>query len=248
MFKKILDWYSTKEYKGIIKQISPNDMMYKAAPNHYFWWGNEALKRTNITLGKYGQTEIKRILILPSGHGRELRFFKVAFPGADITACDIDKDGVDFCVETFGVKGVFSNKDPIKVNIGDSFDFIWCGSLLTHLDSEDWQKFLTFFAEHLNPNAILIFTTHGDFMTDEFRKGKLDLGIDEETKQEILSSYNTTGFGYGDYYGQDKYGISVSTPEWVKKQINKIERLELLEYTDRGWGNYQDSVSCIKSI
>ena len=41
------------------------------------------------------------------GHGRVMRTLKAAFPDALLTACDIDRDGVDFCARTFGAAPVY---------------------------------------------------------------------------------------------------------------------------------------------
>lgn len=235
------------KHRGINKKISPNDLMYKAAKAHYFTWGLAALKRVQITMDKVGKPAVNRILDLPCGHGRELRFFLTAFPEAHITACDIDPDGVDFCVKTFGVEGVYSEKDALSIPITEKFDLIWCGSLLTHLDIKDWRKFLQFFNDRLEKGGILIFTTHGHQIIDDFRKEILDLGIEENDRRRMLEEYDASEFGYSDYTGQKGIGVSLSSPEWVCEFLKQFPNLHLIEYTERGWFNYQDTVACIRT-
>jgi SAM-dependent methyltransferase len=107
--------------------------MYAGSLDHYLSVGLSGLRIMRLALEIAGATDPKAILDLPCGHGRVLRHIRVAFPAARITACDLDRDGVDFCVREFGVNGVYSSSKPAEIPIGDQFDLIWCGSLLTHL-------------------------------------------------------------------------------------------------------------------
>lgn len=232
-------------YPGLIREISPRDKMYRAAPDDYFRWGSESLQRVRLTLRKLGRTGAGRILDLPCGHGRELRFFKQAFPEAEITACDIDRAAVDFCAVTFGVRGVYSEREASRIRIAGKFDLIWCGSLLTHLDAPSWDGFLKFFGEHLTPNGVLIFTTHGPHMTEEFRRRRLDLSVGWRGRRRLLRTLRRVGFAYTDYTGHEGFGVSLSTPDWVRDRIRRAPDLELFEYVERGWFDYQDSVACV---
>lgn len=241
-----LYWRLSHNYKGINKRISHNDWMYKHAPHHYFRWGQKALERIELTLEKFGKPKIESILDLPCGHGRELRFFKVAFPETNITACDIDKDAVDFCVKTFNVQGVYSHTDPLQIPITEKFDLIWCGSLLTHLDEESWKGFLKFFNDRLNQSGILIFTTHGQHIIELFRAGKLNLSVSPEAKELLLRNYDLNSFSYCPYSENSDAGVSLSSPDWVRDRLSEIPDLRLLEYVERGWWNFQDSVACIR--
>src|SRR4051794_26106944 len=65
---------------------------------HYFGVGRSALECIDISVraAQTNVSDVKRILDLPCGHGRVLRYLKAAFPEAEITACDIMRDGVDF--------------------------------------------------------------------------------------------------------------------------------------------------------
>lgn len=241
-----LYWRASRDYKGVNKRISRNDWMYKHAPLHYFHWGKKALERIELTLEKFGKTKIESILDLPCGHRRELRFFKVAFPEADIVACDIDTDAVDFCVKTFNVKGVYSHTDPSQIPITEKFDLIWCGSLLTHVDEESWKGFLKFFNDRLNQNGILIFTTQGKHIIELFRANELNLSVSPKAKELLLSNYDLNGFSYCSYSETSDVGVSLSSPDWVRDRLAEIPTLQLLEYVERGWWNFQDSVACIR--
>jgi 2-polyprenyl-3-methyl-5-hydroxy-6-metoxy-1,4-benzoquinol methylase len=95
------------------------------------------------------------------------------FPDAHLTACDLDRDAVDFCAAEFNARPVYSHEDIRCVSLDQCFDVIWCGSLFTHLDSQQWPDFLGFFAEHLSPDGVLVFTTHGRQPIQWMREGFL---------------------------------------------------------------------------
>ena len=77
--------------------LAPGDEMI-IDERQYFNVGRSALECIDICLraAQMGVFDVKRILDLPCGHGRVLRYLRAAFPEAEITACDILRDGVDF--------------------------------------------------------------------------------------------------------------------------------------------------------
>lgn len=230
--------------KAINRVVSPNDEMYRSKPEHYFLWGAAAYKRVDLTLKLVGKSSVERLLDLPCGHGRELRYLSAAFPEAVITACDIDRDGVNFCMETFGVQGLYSQVQPDKIPLKGQFDLIWCGSLVTHLDVDRWRGLLQLFADHLAPGGILNFSSHGSRIADMMRASSIELGLTNETIHQILASYDRTGFGYGNYPGYQGWGVSLAAPEWVIARVNEIPRLTFVEYVPRGWFDHHDTVAC----
>src|SRR5262245_32651468 len=90
----------------VIRTISPNDEMFSAAGREdvYHAIGRSAIECIVCSLNAARKTtaDVKRILDLPSGHGRVLRYLKAVFPDAEITACDLVRDGVDFCASALG--------------------------------------------------------------------------------------------------------------------------------------------------
>ena len=96
----------------------------------------------------------ERILDLPSGHGRALRYLQAEYPEADLTACDIIRGAVEFCAETFGATPVYGKEDPADIELG-TYDLIWCGSLVTHVDAPRWDDFLDLFENALEPGGLL---------------------------------------------------------------------------------------------
>ncbi len=66
----------------------------------------------------------RRVLDLPSGHGRVLRFLCGAYPDATIVGADIDPDAVNFCSKTLGATPLQSANPLSSVDLGEPYDLI----------------------------------------------------------------------------------------------------------------------------
>jgi SAM-dependent methyltransferase len=235
------------ENRPVIDEISPRDVMYKSGgPDQYFFWGGQALKAVERFMALVNLSAVTTILDLPSGYGRVLRFLRAAFPDAVIAACDIDRDAVDFCAGTFDAQPIYSTVDLRTVPLHDSYDLIWCGSLLTHIHADQWREVLRLFSAHLSDAGLLVFTTHGRPNVDRLRS-KNELGLSDWAVTAILSDYERFGFGYQNFSGRDGYGISLSSASWVCSQIFQTDGLRLAGYQEGGWGGLQDAVACVNA-
>jgi SAM-dependent methyltransferase len=229
-----------QEATDIIEELSPEDIQYKVNRNlsYYFSVGQSALKCIKLAMLAAGKKDVKNILDLPCGHGRVLRTLKAAFPEAQITACDIDRNAVDFCARVFGATSVYSKEQPAQIQIKGNFDLIWCGSLLTHVNFDRWVGFLNLFNSLLSPDGILVFTIAGHYVAERLRGGRFTYGLTQNLIHDLLEDYDRDGFGYQDYPSRSNYGISLSSPPWVCVQLEKLPNLRLLNYTERGWNKY----------
>lgn len=241
--------------QDIIRTISPNDEMYagdKAFADWYWLVGRSALEsiEASLRVARTPLSSVKRILDLPCGHGRVLRYLKAAFPAAEITACDLLKDGVNFCAETFGAKPVHSHVDPRLIGLApQTFDLIWVGSLFTHLSAERWPAFLACFASYLRESGVLVFTAHGQYVYRRMKglEDPYEYCLPYWRKTRALYDYERTGFGYGDY--QDGgYGISISDPGWVCSLLAQQRELRCIHFQERGWSDIQDVYACVRAL
>ena len=236
----------SEEPPDVVRTVSPNDSMYSvdkdrgAHPERYFRWGPEALHRIELALLAADKSDVQRILDLPCGHGRVLRTLKAAFPEAEVTACDLDRDAVDFCAVHLGAVPVYSHERPDNIELEGPFDVIWCGSLLTHLNDDRWPGWLELFTSVLRPGAVLVFTTHGPHIAQDLRSRA------REIDKELLDGYDREGFGYREDPGPGCYGTSLSSLSWVSGQLEQAPGLRLLSYTERGWWGWQDAVAAIR--
>jgi SAM-dependent methyltransferase len=229
----------------VIETISPNDeMVTPEFPETYFYWGESAVRCIHLAMDAVGKPSVENILDLPCGHGRVLRTLKFAFPKADLTACDLNRDGVDFCQETFGATGVYSAVDFDEIELEGGFDLIWVGSLFTHLSDSTSTSLLEFLTRNLADDGLLVFTVHGPRYAELIRNEEAPwrMGLDDQLK--MLRGYDAEGFGYAEYEDQEGYGLSLSAPSTVTRWIQKNRDLRLVLYLERGWRGHQDVICC----
>jgi len=226
----------------INQKISPEDDMFIGhTEQHYFNAGEIAIRNILGALNNPNVKglNVKKILDLPSGYGRVLRWLAASLPEADITACDTNAKAVDFASQEFNARGVYSEYDLAKIKLpSDDYDLIWCGSLFTHFDATRWAQLFNLFYNHLAVNGMLIFTAHGRFAEPLMRKQSPIFGLEAHVIKRILWSYDRKGFGYANY--DDKYpvyGISISSPSWVFHQIGRFPGVRICYMLEGGWGH-----------
>jgi hypothetical protein len=213
---------------GVITEIAPEDVMYKTAPEHYFWWGNSAMRCLRLALDVAG-----------CGHGHVMRMVRAEWSDAEITACDLDASGVEFCARMFGATAVVpSSPDPAGVQLQGQFDLIWCGSVFTHVDAPRWVDFLDLFESVLAVEGVLVFTTHGDEFVERYAKGRMRVPV--PSFPDLSWRYGRDGFGYCDYPSQSGYGISLSSLPWVVETVARSAGLRHLLSASAAWGGLHD--------
>jgi SAM-dependent methyltransferase len=234
-----------EEQLEVIQDVVGNDGMYKYAPNLYPVAGRTALRCVRLAMLAAHLDRAERILDFASGGGRVLRYLRAAFPDAEITACDVAENQVEFCSRVFGAIGVISSSSPSEIELGGPFDVIWCGSLLTHVDHELWLELLTVWESVLAPGGVLVFTVYGPEMAEMLKRGHHWTKLQPEQVEQMVRDYDDHGFGYqpvaGSYQGQ---GDCLVTPAWVSAQLQEhTPGLQLLLYLQGTWLG-QDVVAC----
>lgn len=237
-------------FAGVSREISPNDEMFHGNEVHYFDVGESALRcvETALLAARRPRETITRILDLPCGHGRVMRFLRRAFPAAELVACDLNRDGVDFCAKTFGAVPEYSHENVDLIPHQGAVDLIWCGSLLTHLSAERCRDFLRFFHRILGHRGILVFTMHGRFCAAEFVSGCNRHGITEEQVASLLRDYRASGFSYVPYDDASDYGFSLAHPAFVTTHLVGEVDWRLLGYHETGWDRRQDAIVVQKNL
>lgn len=230
----------------INKEISNKETMFD---QWYFEMGRYAIEAISLSImaskiNDIQGSEITKVLDVPCGHGRVLRHLIEMFPGAEIHACDLDKDGVSFCASKFGAIPVYSQEDLTQINFGCEYDVIWVGSLFTHTSRETTKKWMAHLAKHLSPHGIIVATFHGRW--SEYVH-KVAPYIRDNKWQEIVNEYRQTGHGFRDYYKEEShqyivgsYGISIAKPHITIKDIENIPNTRIYLYLERGWGDHQE--------
>jgi SAM-dependent methyltransferase len=231
----------------VIREISEADGMRFALPDVYFTAGRSALKSIRLAMLAANRDGVTRILDFASGAGRVLRYLKAAFPDAELAACDVVDDYLRFCSDVFGARSLKSNLDPSQIELDGQFDLIWCGSLLSHTDSDDFAGYLKLWESALAPGGVLVFTVMGRSVPVALRNGMSPLSVNRDEADQILRDFESTGFAfvYGVHEPDAKLGEAVASPAWVCSQLEKTPELSLLLYCEESWEG-QDVVACTK--
>ncbi len=231
---------------GLDLTVSRADTMLGVHDAHYVSVGQSALAAIERALEGREPTNI---LDLPCGFGRVTRALRARFPHASITVSDLDQPGVDFSASQFGARGAYSVRDFRELVLGERYDLIWVGSLVTHLPTGQTMHFLRALARHLTPWGRAVISVHGPSIIPRLReKG---YGLLPEAAKQVIGQFETTGFGYADYpseehlYGislsNDHYGISLTDEPWMRQALAK-SGLALVRYEHRTWDDHHDVV------
>ncbi len=68
---------------------------------------------------------------------------------------------------------------------------------------------------------------------------EFEYGISPESVAPIIEAYRKEGFGFADYPGASAYGISLTSPEWIRQAAAEIGLGEVY-FRARGWDDHQD--------
>jgi len=238
----------TEEDKKTIAKISccisPSDTMFDGDVPSYFLVGLSAQQAIDAVLKHCPVLVVQTILDFPSGCGRVGRYLAARFPKAEITACDLDREMVDFCAEEFGMVPVYSQTDFDKINFGQKYDLIWCGSLMTHLNAEAILHLLRLFDRHLKPKGVVVFTTQGDYVANCLKTSDdWPYLISKEAAKRAVETYSERDFAFSPYIGKtesEQYGLSLTAPIWIRSQCASIRNWKELLFCPQGWDNHQD--------
>jgi SAM-dependent methyltransferase len=232
-------FYVSSQAREVIKRVSPRDEMFNRELGRYMRVGADAIRCIRLFMS--ADEQVSRILDFGCGHGRVLRFLAAEFPNAELTACDVDEDGVRFCCETFGAKGVVSAPDPAEVSIPGPFDLIWSGSVFTNLALEPWKGFLRLLGSLLTEEGLLVLTVTGSYLAESMEeKRKHDQAFRRRRDvARMLAQYHESGFA-----GKGRVLVK---PEWVIAQIES-SGLRALGYHERGWVERQDVVGARRRL
>jgi len=236
-----------REVHPIDDEIAADDAMFTGDREHYFSVGRSAWRaiRWVLDIAERDESEILRVLDLPCGHGRVLRVLRAALPHSEITACDLETSGVDFCAARFGAVPLYSRERLGELEIPARFDLIWCGSLLTHVDAPQWGEVLSFFDSALEQRGVLVVSSHGRLVAHRMGRGE-SYGLDSSRLDALLSDHARTGFGYADYPKQTGYGISVARPGWILDRLATNPGLRVIGYAEHAWDDHHDVIACVK--
>jgi SAM-dependent methyltransferase len=228
--------------------VAPDDgMVAPEDPQQYFDLGRRALELVQFSSVLCDKPHYPRILDLPCGHGRVLRWLRPHYHYAEITACDLDRSGVDFCHQRFAAIPVYSEPDLRQLRFPHKFDLIWVGSLLTHLPLDRWLATLECLANWTSECGVIVFSTQGRYYTSQLARGQKNIAENID-KAALLANFARDGFAYERYFEEKHgdYGVAVTSPEWLGRTLQRHPNLILRAYLEQAWG-MQDVVILYKA-
>jgi SAM-dependent methyltransferase len=229
------------------RTISQQDtMLAHGLETQYYGIGSRALELVKFSSELCDKPHYPQILDLACGHGRVLRWLRANYNYAHITACDIDRDGVDFCHQRFGALPVYSQPDLRLLSFPEQFDLIWVGSLLTHLPHEQWLSTLDCLVKWTRDCGVIILSTQGRYFTSQLTRGQRHI-VENIHKETLLTDFARDGFAYQPYFEEKEgaYGIAVTSPEWLGRTLQRYPNLMIRALLEQAWG-MQDIVILYK--
>lgn len=228
-------------------KINAYDSMFTGDVAGYTRVALSALDCIESALSKSGVGEPKSILDMPSGSGRVLRYLARRFPTARLVACEIEEGDLEFCRKLLPhVTTVRSAPDFDALELPGPFDLIWCGSLITHLDADAIRALIRCFKRHLAPGGVVVFTTHGDKLLHMMETREHDYQLSDEQIAYLGSGYRESGVAYTDYTWTTGYGASVTSPEWIRDEVEAIGGLSETWFAENGWTDAQDVFAFVR--
>ena len=223
----------------IDRTIAPKDgMVAPEDPEQYFDLGRRALELVHFSSELCDKPHYPEILDLPCGHGRVLRWLRSHYHYANITACDLDRDGVDFCTRQFNASPFYSEPDLRLLPFREQFDLIWVGSLVTHLPQERWLATLDCLIRWTKECGVIIFSAQGRTVASLLARGQKNIAENID-KSALLQEFNRSGFAYQRYFEntpEEDYGLTLSSPEWVMRTLQGYPNVIIRAYLEEVWG------------
>lgn len=178
---------------------------------------------------------IRRMLDWGCGCGRVTAHFLLEPEGPEVCGCDIDPKAIAWCAAHLK-PGHFTRSEPWPPTPypDATFDLVIGYSVFTHLAREVQQAWLAEIRRIIVPGGLFLASTHGSFAAGfAYPKDSAEMlrhGIVDSMLDPSLDGIAPEGY-YRGVFQTREYTVR----EWSK-------HFEILEYIERGMGNYQDLV------
>ena len=167
-----------------------------------------------------------KLLEFSSGYGCVTRHIE---PGLfDVTSCDINPEAIEHVGKKFGVKTILAPRRPKEIKPEQKYDVVFALTFFSHVNEENFGKWLKALYECVVPGGYLIFTAHGETSNKNVIKAKLKDGF--YFKQHAKG----VNIPIGDN------GVSVSTYDYVNKVCKEHLKCNMLSFREAYWWQHED--------
>lgn len=232
---------------GVIGRIHVHDeMLFDTSPGsfaHYARVGREAMRIIEESLAAVGRSfgDIGHCLDMACGSGRVLRNLQTRIAPRQITACDINEEGVRFLKAEFGVHGIVSSKNLREVQFPRRYDLIFVGSLFSHLSPEIAFDLFDQLFGLLNPRGVIVFSIQGPQCMEHLEAYGWVFPPQEARLRQDLGE---KGYAFAPYFpNQDPhYGVAFYAHEALKRILEErfSPGMRLARFAERDWDNHHD--------
>lgn len=181
----------------------------------------------------YGPNKFNgQILDFASGYGRVTRFLAAYYGAEHISTSDIKAEAVEFQKQQLKVRGFTSVYDPSTLKVEDRYDFIFVGSLFSHLNEALFAQWLETLISLLTPNGHLLFTVHDQSLHPTNQQA--DFQFVENNEDE---KFNFVG---NRITSTSLYGISFVSESYVSNVLQKLNPAVKFKRYPKLFGGHQD--------
>lgn len=225
--------------------ISKHDYMYQflkeyyrsstKAYAYYITSGAHMMSVLKIIAAKKWENfaNVNSFLDFASGYGRLTRYAIELIKPEQIWISDIKPGAINFQMQQFKVNGLLSCEDPDNFSMSRKFDFIFVGSLFSHLPEETFGRWLRLIYGMLNEDGIMVFTVQDQSIMRNHdlssTKGKLIYSEISEELNLLSQDGRLPGAQYGTAYVDETF---------LRQEISKL-KFQNVQYTRFKKGMWQ---------
>lgn len=175
------------------------------------------------------------LLEFASGYGMVTRHLRNALPEADVLACDIHQEAVDFVNKSLGEEAILSRHLPEELEFERQFDVVFALSFFSHMPSATFGRWLAALYRAVGPGGILAFTTHG--LASMPALGNPTLSDDGFWFRADSEQHDLQGA---------EYGSTLSAPDYVIRELFRHTHAPLADFKHGYWWGHQDLYVAVK--
>jgi SAM-dependent methyltransferase len=233
------------DFPDLVVELSERDEAHRDDPEHYFYWGREALSAVQRALGAVSSVPPRRLMDIPSRYGRITRFLKAGFPDADVVAADPDRRALQFCAEALGVETIaVSESFEGLAGVQERVDVIWAGLSCAALPLDEWPQAIDRLRLAVRPGGFLVFASHGREVASRFARAEATLGLETTQIGDAVADFDRAGHARAGYRESGGKGVTLARLSVVCSVLEGIEDLAIASCGEQAWGGLHDIIVC----